>query len=87
MHILKLALPLAGLLVSGQALAHKALHAGTNIMQPTRLAASRTDTSPTALLGEVSGRGVQGTSALPGMVPVLAPAKSNDISGHINRRH
>ena len=87
MHILKLALPLAGLLMASQALAHKASHADAAPVAPTRPAVSRIDTDPTALLDAVSGRGVQGTSALPGMAPVPAPAKSNPISARINRRH
>lgn len=87
MHILKLALPLAGLLMAGQALAHKASHASTTTEAPTRAAASRIDTNPAALLEEVSGRGVQGTSEMPGMAPVPAPAKSNAVSARINRRH
>src|SRR5690349_9900298 len=87
MHILKLVLPLAGLLMAGQALAHKVSRAGVAALGSTHPAASRIDTDPTALLDEVSGRGVQGTSVLPGMAPVPAPAKSNAISARINRRH
>lgn len=87
MHILKLALPLAGLLVAGQAMAHKASHASTTIVAPTHQTASRTDTDPAALLDEVGGRGVQGTFAMPGMAPAPVPAKSNAISARINHRH
>jgi hypothetical protein len=87
MQILKLALPLAGMLMAGQALAHKASHTSAATVEPTRPTASRIDTDPTALLDEMGGRSVQGTSALPGAAPAPAPAKSNAISARINRRH
>jgi len=87
MHILKLVLPLAGLLMAGQALAHKGSHTIATAASPTRPATGQIDTNPTALLDEMSGRSVQGTSALPGMAPVPAPVKSNVISTRINRRH
>ena len=87
MHILKLALPLACLLMAGEALAHKASHTGAAPLAPTHPAASQIDTNPTALLNEMGERGVPGTSALPGMAPVPAPAKSNAISARMNRLH
>jgi hypothetical protein len=87
MHILKLALPLAGLPVAGQALAHKALQASAAVLPATRVPASRIDTDPTSLLGEVTGRGLHEPSAANGTKPLTRPAKSNVISARINRRH
>jgi hypothetical protein len=87
MHILKLALPLAGLLVAGQALAHKASQAGTAVLPSARTPAPRIDTEPASLLGEVSGRSLHAASAPDGMKPSTTSAKSNVVSARINRRH
>jgi hypothetical protein len=87
MHILKLALPLGGLLIAGQAMAHKALHVAPTPVAPARLAPAQTDTNPAALLDGIGGRGTQGMSATPGILPQEPPEKSAETSRHINRRH
>lgn len=87
MHILKLVLPLAGLLMAGQALAHKAWQATPSAGSPSRLAPAQTDTNPAALLEGMSGRGVQATSALPGTASSQPSAKNTVVSLLINRRH
>ena len=50
MHQLKLVLPLAGLLIAGQALAHKAPHVTTGAPAPARLALVQAGASPAALI-------------------------------------
>jgi hypothetical protein len=87
MYILKLVLPLAGLLMAGQALAHKASQSSTTTAAPARPAASRIDTDPASLLDEMRGRGIQGMSALAATAPVPTAARRNAISARINRRH
>lgn len=87
MHILKLALSLAGVLMAGQALAHKASRAMVAPATATRLAPAQTDTNPAALLGGIAGRSAAGITSMPGLAPQAAPAKGTETSTHITHRH
>lgn len=87
MQILKLALPLFGLLVAGQALAHKASHSLIDATPTTRLNPAQTDTNPAALLGAMGGHGMQGLSVQPAPIPQEATPKSTQPVTRINRHH
>ncbi|HEV2621115.1 MAG TPA: hypothetical protein VGU65_03365 [Frateuria sp.] len=87
MKILKLALSLAGVLVAGQALAHKVSRGMVAPSAATHLAPAQTDTNPAALLGGIAGRGVPGITAMPTLAPQAGPAKSIETSNHITHRH
>lgn len=87
MQILKLVLPLCGLLMAGQALAHKASHTLTEAAPGTRLTPAQTDTNPAALLGGMGGHGMQGLSVLPASTSPEATPKSTLPVTRINRRH
>ncbi|UGB46046.1 hypothetical protein LQ772_01705 [Frateuria edaphi] len=76
MHQLKLVLPLAGLLIAGQALAHKAPHVTTGAPAPARLALVQAGASPAALIDGVRGRSVRGTSETPAAATAQAIGKS-----------
>jgi hypothetical protein len=87
MQILKLALSLAGVLVAGQALAHKVSRSLVAPAAATHLAPAQTDTNPAALLGGIAGRSAPGITAMPALAPQAAPAKSIESSTHITHRH
>ena len=84
MHMLKLVLPLAGLLMTGQALAHKASHA--TAARPAALGSLQVQSGgiPAALLDGVGGRSVRVTA---GTSAVEATVKNTDTPARINRRH
>lgn len=65
MHQLKLVLPLAGLLVAGQALAHKASHASTANQASARSPLVQPGSIPAVLLDGADGRGARATAGLP----------------------
>jgi len=65
MYLLKLVLPLAGLLVAGQALAHKASRAMPPAAGYARPALAQAGAPPAALLGGVGGRSAKVASAMP----------------------
>jgi hypothetical protein len=87
MHIVKLALSLGGLLIAGQALAHKGPRVLVTTVAPARLAPAQTDTNPAALLDGIGGRGNQGLLATPALTPLGQSLKSTETSIRINRRH
>jgi hypothetical protein len=87
MHIIKLALALAGVAMAGQALAHKASHLSSAPSSAIRLAPAQTDTNPAALLGGIAGRSAAGITSMPALAPPAAPAKSTETSTHITHRH
>jgi acyl-CoA reductase-like NAD-dependent aldehyde dehydrogenase len=62
MHILKLVLPLAGLLLAGQGLAHKASRATPTTAATAMTAAARRTAIPPSLLDGVAGRHPQAAS-------------------------
>ena len=87
MQIPKLLLPLAAVLLTGQALAHKAPQAVPGTPATARLTPAQTDTSPTSMLESIAGHGVQGPA--PASSPMLQaqPSKSSETATRINRRH
>jgi hypothetical protein len=87
MQILKLLLPLAAVLMAGQALAHKAPRAVPGAPATVRLSPAQTDTSPAAMLDSIGGHVTQ--SAMPVSGPMLLgqPSKGQEAATHINRRH
>lgn len=87
MQIMKLALPLAGLLMAGGALAHKASHAAVTAAAPARLLPAQTDTNPVALLEGIGGRSARGAMAEAAATPQERPAKSSASSIPVNRIH
>jgi hypothetical protein len=87
MKILKLALPLAGLLMATQALAHKASHATAAGMEPVRPTPAQTDSSPAALLGSIGGHGVREAMDAPAPALQPPPEKNRTIGIRINRLH
>lgn len=87
MHILKLALTIAGVAMAGQALAHKASRLMVAPAAATRLAPAQTDTNPAALLGGIAGRSAAGITSMPALAPQTAPVKSTETSNHITHRH
>ena len=66
MHMLKLVLPLAGLLVVGQALASKASRATHGIPASAGQPSARAGVHPVAPLDRIGGRNAQAPSAVPG---------------------
>lgn len=76
MHQLKLVLPLAGLLIAGQALAHKAPHVTTGAPASARLPLVQAGASPATLLDGVRGRSVRGTAEIPAAAATEAIGKS-----------
>jgi hypothetical protein len=87
MHSFKLALSLGGLLMAGQALAHKAPHTMTNALTSARTTPAQTDTNPTALLDGMSGHGMHELPLLPTTASQEAPSKTIQPTIRINRRH
>lgn len=87
MQILKLALPLAGLLMATQALAHKASHATATPAAPLRLAPAQTDTNPAALLNGIGGRNAPGAMEAPALTPPEPSIKSSTTGARNNRLH
>lgn len=87
MQILKLLLPLAAVLATSQALAHKAPRALPSTPTMARLAPAQTDTSPTAMLESIAGHSMQSPAPVSGPMLQEQPAKSSETAIHINRRH
>lgn len=87
MQIFKLALSLAGLLLAGQALAHKAPRLSATSLAPARLVPLQNEANPASLLDGMAGRGAHGTPAALGMMFPEPPAKSTETNNRINRRH
>lgn len=87
MQILKLTLPLAGVLMASQALAHKVLRGMSTPAPAVRPVLAQTDTDPTALLIGIAGRSAPGTATMPVATLREAPSKSIRTSTHITRRH
>ncbi|MGN2252867.1 hypothetical protein ACFWZ4_05790 [Frateuria sp. GZRe12] len=87
MHQLKLVLPLAGLLIAGQALAHKAPHGMTGAQASAGPALVQAVARPAALLDGVRGRSVRGTPETPAAATAEAIGKNIDTPTRINRRH
>jgi hypothetical protein len=77
MHQLKLVRPLAGLLMAGQALAHKASHATNTVPASTRPTLQQSGSIPAALLDRVGGRGVRATTGLPAAAAAEATGKNH----------
>lgn len=73
MHILKLVLPLAGLLLAGQGLAHKAPRTMPTTAATTVTATAQRGSIPPALLDGVAGRHPPGTSPT-AVMEVLQPS-------------
>lgn len=87
MHQLKLVLPLAGLLIAGQALAHKAPRLTIGAPASAGMSAVQAGASPAALLDGVRGGRVRGTSETPAAATAEAIVKNIDTPTRINRRH
>ncbi|NUO73983.1 MAG: hypothetical protein HOQ10_14900 [Frateuria sp.] len=87
MQILKLALPLAGMLMAGQALAHKVSRTMVTSAAAVRLAPAQTDTNPAALLDGIAGRSAPGITMTPALTPRAMPTKSTETSTRITRHH
>jgi hypothetical protein len=77
MHILKLVLPLAGLLLADQGLAHKASHAMPIAAGTAMTATAQRGSIPPALLDGVAGRHPQATSPTAAMELPLPPFRKH----------
>lgn len=87
MHQLKLVLLVAGLLIAGQAVAHKAPHVATGAPASAGLALVQAGASPASLLDGVRGRSVRGTAETPAAAAAEAIGRNIDTPTRINRRH
>lgn len=87
MHMLKLVLPLTGLLMAGQALAHKASHAAATRPATVGPLQVRSGNIAAALLDGVAGRSVRLTAGMPVAASAEATVKNTDTPARINRRH
>ena len=65
MHMLKLVLPLAGVLMANQALAHKASQPMPGVTAPTGSTLAKVRFQPGAPLDSPGGRSAQAMSAMP----------------------
>ena len=77
MHMLKLVLPLAGLLIAGQTLAHKASHAAATVRATIASPMAQSGSIPAALLDGVGGRSAQAASAVPATDTAEATGKKH----------
>lgn len=87
MHMLKLVLPLTGLLMAGQALAHKASHATATRPATVGPLSVQSGNIPAALLDGVGGRSVRPAAGMPAAVAAEATVKNTDTPARINRRY
>jgi hypothetical protein len=87
MHLLKLVLPLAGLLMASQALAYKASHAMAATPATARSPLVRSVNIPAAPVDGVGGRSIRTSAGVPTPAAVEAIVKSTDTPARINRSH
>lgn len=87
MHMLRLVLPLAGLLMASQSLAHKASHAAATRPATVGPLQVQSGNIPAALLDGVGGRSMRPTAGMPVAGAAESTVKNTDTPARINRRH